>query len=55
MWKSLEITVISVLLSYVFKLIFKNPASYIKDGRNATLQMLHFIYFFFYEYKYRVL
>jgi len=27
-------------------LIFKNRASYIKDGRTATLQMLHFIYFF---------
>jgi hypothetical protein len=26
-------------------LTFKNPASYIKDGRTATLQMLHFIYF----------
>ena len=27
-------------------LTFKNRASYIKDGRTATLQMLHFIYFF---------
>jgi len=27
-------------------LTFKNPASYIQDGRIATLQMLHFIYFF---------
>jgi hypothetical protein len=27
-------------------LIFKNRASYIKDGRTATLQMLHFIYIF---------
>ena len=28
------------------KLTFKNRASYIQDGRTATLQMLHFIYFF---------
>jgi hypothetical protein len=28
------------------KLTFKNSASYIKDGRTAALQMLHFIYFF---------
>ena len=28
-------------------LTFKNRASYIQDGRTATLQMLHFIYFFF--------
>jgi hypothetical protein len=27
-------------------LTFKNRASYIVDGRTATLQMLHFIYFF---------
>jgi len=27
-------------------LTFKNRASYIKDGRTATLQMLHFIYIF---------
>jgi hypothetical protein len=27
-------------------LTFKNPASYTKDGRTATLQMLHFIYIF---------
>jgi hypothetical protein len=27
-------------------LTFKNLASYILDGRTATLQMLHFIYFF---------
>ena len=27
-------------------LTFKNRASYISDGRTATLQMLHFIYFF---------
>ena len=29
-----------------FILNFKNRASYIKDGRTATLQMLQFIYFF---------
>jgi len=28
-------------------LTFKNLASYIKDGRTATLQMLHLIYIFF--------
>ena len=28
-------------------LTFKNRASYIQDGCTATLQMLHFIYFFF--------
>ena len=28
-------------------LTFKNRASYIQDGRIATLQMLHFIYIFF--------
>jgi len=27
------------------QLTFKNRASYIWDGRTATLQMLHFIYF----------
>ena len=32
-------------------LTFKNRASYIWDGRTATLQMLHFIYFFN-KYKY---
>jgi hypothetical protein len=29
-------------------LTFKNSASYIQDGRTATLQMLHFIYIFFF-------
>jgi len=28
------------------RLTFKNRASYIQDGRTASLQMLHFIYFF---------
>ena len=28
-------------------LSFKNRASYIQDGRTATLQMLHYIYIFF--------
>jgi len=27
-------------------LTFKKRASHIQDGRTATLQMLHFIYFF---------
>jgi hypothetical protein len=27
-------------------LTFKNRASFLQDGRTATLQMLHFIYFF---------
>ena len=35
-------------------LTFKNHASYIEDGRTATLQMLHFIYIFFNKYKYGV-
>jgi hypothetical protein len=34
-------------------LTFKNRASYIQDGRTASLQMLHFIYFFN-KYKYWV-
>jgi len=34
-------------------LTIKNRASYIKDGRTATLQMLHFMYFFN-NYKYWV-
>jgi hypothetical protein len=29
-------------------LTFKNRASYIYDGHTATIQMLHFIYFFFF-------
>jgi len=29
------------------RLTFKNRASYIQDGRTATLQMLQFIYIFF--------
>jgi len=33
-------------------LTFMNHASYIQDGRTATLQMLHFIYIFFNKYKY---
>jgi len=31
--------------SVVDRLTFKNRASYIEDGRTATHQMLHFIYF----------
>jgi len=38
--------------SVVHQLTFKNHTSYIYDGRTATLQMLHFIYFFFNKYKY---
>jgi hypothetical protein len=35
------------LASYLeIALTFKNRASYIYDGRTATLQMLHFIYLF---------
>ena len=39
------------LYHQVQHLTFKNRASYIWDGRTATLQMLHFIYFFN-KYKY---
>jgi hypothetical protein len=31
---------------YRLSLTFKNRASYIQDGRTATLQMLNFIYYF---------
>jgi hypothetical protein len=31
----------------LFSLTFKNCVSYIQDGRTATLQMLHFMFFFF--------
>ena len=34
-------------------LTFKNRASYTEDGRTATLQMLHIIYFVN-KYKYRI-
>ena len=34
------------LLLHKFSLTFKNLASYIQDVHTATLQMLHFIYFF---------
>jgi hypothetical protein len=36
---------------YQISLTFKNLASYIYDGRTATLQMLHFIYIFFFFSK----
>jgi hypothetical protein len=36
------------------ELTFKNLASYIQDGRIATLQMLQFIYIYFNKYKYGV-
>jgi len=35
-----------IALKFVHGLTFKNRASCIWDGRTATLQMLHFIYFF---------
>ena len=34
----------SLVLNFGTMLNFKNRASYIQDGRTATLQMLHFIY-----------
>jgi hypothetical protein len=35
------------------RLTFKNLVSHIEDGRTATLQMMHYIYiFFFNKYKY---
>jgi hypothetical protein len=34
------------ILHYLPTLDFKNRASYIKDGRTATLQMLHFMFLF---------
>ena len=37
---------ISFYIETNWALTFKNRASYIQDGRTATLQMLHFIYFF---------
>jgi hypothetical protein len=38
---------------FILHLTFKNRASYIKDGRTATIQMLHFVYiYFFNNYKY---
>jgi len=38
----------TVVLDYILSLhlTFKNRASYIYDGRTATLKMLHFVYFF---------
>jgi hypothetical protein len=36
------------ILDKLSKLTFKNRASYIQDGRTATLQMLHFIYIYIY-------
>jgi hypothetical protein len=32
--------------NWMVRLTFKNRASYIRDGRTATPQMLHFIYLF---------
>ena len=36
----------SLKMLIILSLTFKNRASYIQDGRTATLQMLHFIYIF---------
>ena len=43
----LLMVIIYVLDENILCLTFKNRASYIQDGRTATLQMLHFISFFF--------
>jgi hypothetical protein len=38
-------------LSFIARrLTFRKPASYIQDGRTATLQMLHFIHIFFFSF-----
>jgi len=37
---------ILAIVRLYYDLTFKNRASYMLDGRTATLQMLHFIYFF---------
>jgi len=42
----------TVFIATHCSLSFKNRASYIKDGRTATLQMLHFIYIFLNNCKY---
>ena len=44
--QSLHLDVIPSAVPPTTSLTFKNRASYIWDGRTATLQMLHFIYFF---------
>jgi hypothetical protein len=36
----------STFKCFTLTLTFKNRVSYIKDERTATIQMLHFIYFF---------
>jgi hypothetical protein len=42
-----------VYFNVVIALTFKNRASYIEDGRTATLEMLHYIYIYiFNKYKY---
>jgi hypothetical protein len=40
------------LLKIIVKLTFKNGASHIQDRRTASLQMLIFIYIYFYKHKY---
>jgi hypothetical protein len=37
----------TVFIATQCSLTFKNLAFYTKDGRTATLQMLHFIYIYF--------
>jgi hypothetical protein len=43
---NLNLFQVSVPLCYLRALSFKSRASYIQDGRTATLQVLHFIYIF---------
>ena len=42
----LQFLYLGLTLFFYQPLTFKNRASYIQDGRTATPQMLHFIYFF---------
>ena len=50
LWPSSGYNLVALTVNTIC-LTFKNRASYIQDGRTATLQMLHFIYFFN-KYKY---
>jgi len=50
--KHITLLIRNYISSTLAFLTFKNPASYIYDGRTTTLQMLHFMYFFFNKYKY---
>jgi hypothetical protein len=53
-WKEhLKLLILFLYYSFNTFLTFKNLASYIQDGRNAILQMLHLIYIYvFNKYKY---